>query len=479
MVRRRRVASWRLNVAWYHDGYGWKGRGESESRFIEKGFLAMDALSGMRNDRIPTPCPLDRTSSTVDRAATGDHPAIHALLLAVYQTPSWEEFQVSLDTPGYDPSDRLVIRRKGRVVAHLRLVPGEIQVGPTSVPACGIEWLATLPEFRLQGFARSLMVAAEQEMRRRGFVLATLRTRPAESIEHLGWSLCDSTSYSRANARDILAHLASHDTLSEQVVARVWRHVELDAIRHIYHENAVRGCGMRCRNEAYWQWMISRKAHDQIVVAIDRRPQTRSRMPDRPEVIVGYGVLRRERIVEWMVPPEDDQAAAVLLAWSCREAIDGGIPTIFLHAPDEDPRHAWLIEAGGTRHAMRGSDRTRLAVKILAPRPLVRGLGTLLIERARQAALRRPLTIRFQVDDRPYCLNITNEQVDLLPSENGRYDVACDASQFACLLLRGFDVASSVGRRPLRVANRSMVRRLQLLFPRTSFWQSPWDDLPI
>ncbi|MFV2068659.1 MAG: GNAT family N-acetyltransferase, partial [Pirellulales bacterium] len=386
----------------------------------------MDALSGMRNDRIPTPCALDHTSSTVDRAATGDHPAVHALLLAVYQTPSWEEFQVSLDAPGYDPSDRLVIRRDGRVVAHLRLVPGEIQVGGNSVPACGIEWLATLPEFRLQGFARSLMVAAGQEMRRRGFVLATLRTRPAEPIERFGWSLCDSASYSRANARDILAYLASHETLSEQVVARVWRHVELDAIRHIYHENAVRSCGMRCRNEAYWQWMISRKAHDQIVVAIDRRPHTRSR---RPEVIVGYGVLRRERIVEWMIRPGDDQAAAVLLAWSCREAIDGGIPTIFLHAPDEDPRHAWLVEAGGTHHPMRGSDRTRLAVKILDPGPLVRGLGDLLIERTRQASLRRPLAIRFQVGDRSYCLNITTEQVDLSPCENGRCDVTCDASQ--------------------------------------------------
>src|SRR5688572_2190810 len=83
--------------------------------------------------------PLGPVRLRLAAARTGDHPSIHAFLLSVFQGPSAAEFHAQLEEPGYQPSNRLLVkqgdelkkrvevkqdveaRQGNEIVAHLRL----------------------------------------------------------------------------------------------------------------------------------------------------------------------------------------------------------------------------------------------------------------------------------------------------------------------------------------------------------------------
>src|SRR5688572_13393890 len=92
-------------------------------------------------------------------AKTGDHQAIHRLLVSVFHGPSPAEFHAQLDEPGYEPADRLVVRDDGAIAAHLRLARQTIQLGSVSLPAARFMDLATAPEDRSKGLATDLLAA--------------------------------------------------------------------------------------------------------------------------------------------------------------------------------------------------------------------------------------------------------------------------------------------------------------------------------
>ena len=53
----------------------------------------------------------------------GDHLSIHALLLSLLHSPSEAEFQLNLDRPDYDPSQRLLLKHGDDLIGHIRLTP--------------------------------------------------------------------------------------------------------------------------------------------------------------------------------------------------------------------------------------------------------------------------------------------------------------------------------------------------------------------
>ena len=71
-------------------------------------------------------------------AKTGDHSAIHRLLVSVFHGPTAAEFHSQLDEPGYEPADRLVVRDGEQIAAHVRLARQSIQLDSATAPAARV-----------------------------------------------------------------------------------------------------------------------------------------------------------------------------------------------------------------------------------------------------------------------------------------------------------------------------------------------------
>src|SRR5262249_56219795 len=95
---------------------------------------------------------------------SGDHASIYHMLLAVFQGPSRDEFHAQTEDPFYEPSDRLLVKRGFRVLAHLQLTRRTMEFGSLRLPVAGVHWLGTLPEFRKQGFATRLLADAPRRL---------------------------------------------------------------------------------------------------------------------------------------------------------------------------------------------------------------------------------------------------------------------------------------------------------------------------
>ena len=117
------------------------------------------AVAALSAQAAPVKEPLWSGSVRVDRGRAGDHSDIYQLLLAVFHGPSREEYHAGQDDPAYEPANRLLIKRSGRCVAHVQLVPRTMLFGSLKLPADQLAWLVTLPEFRSQGLAGHLLGA--------------------------------------------------------------------------------------------------------------------------------------------------------------------------------------------------------------------------------------------------------------------------------------------------------------------------------
>jgi len=224
----------------------------------------------------------DRTSTRSGRrrerrflvvaANAGDHPSVYQFLTAVFQGPSRGEFRASLEDPFYEPHDRLLAKRGSQIVGHVQVTQRVMQFGPLQLPVAWLDWLGTLPGSRHQGHGRRLLTAAEQQMASSGAWLGLMWTRIPQFFRRTGWAACGARPYSRAGARDVLSGLMARGLLRRgraRLNIRPWRHVELGALVRIYNQGFGDMVGPLERTEAYWRWLVGRRAYDQICVALD------------------------------------------------------------------------------------------------------------------------------------------------------------------------------------------------------------------
>ena len=312
-------------------------------------------------------------------------------MLAVFHGPSREEFHAQQDEPTYEPANRLIIKRGMRILAHLQMFERAMQFGPLQLAVDRVGWLGTLPEFRSQGFGGQLLqgLAERWLMKANGSPLGQLRTRIPHFFHRWGWAVCGRHSRSRAKSRHILARFGGELALRRPPLnIRLWRHVELPALMRIYAQNRAGAFGPPVRTEAYWRWLISRKAFDHIIVAIDG--------PDKLELdeatapIVGYAVVRQQSVVELLTDPAHSAAGAQLLARACADAIERDQNDLILEAPPGDPLHQLLVTAGGQFSDNAADDQEVFMVRPPDTARLVRRLKPLLETRLKESDLARP-----------------------------------------------------------------------------------------
>lgn len=427
---------------------------------------------------------LTADTSTSDRpqlvvANSGDHAAIFQFLTAVFQAPSHDDFTASLDDPFYEPSDRLLVKLGHRILSHLLLNRRTLQFQSQRMPVSVVSWLATLPECRGYGYAQRLLRLAEQLMVEDGSALGMLRTKIPYFFRPAGWAVCGRHCHSQASARNLLAQLGTQISERRAPALRIrpWRQVELPALMRLYRENTDRSVGTLERTEAYWRWLISCKAFEQIFVAIEGRDK--SSINTAGANIVGYAVTKEDRVLELMTARRHPTAAAQLLARTCSEAIERDYHHIVMHGPPDHPLHRTFFHAEGHRLHHEAHQGEVFMVKLLNPIQFLKDICCELHRRADAARLSRPCELGFLIEGEKYRIVLTRRNVKVEQERIGRSYLSCNHAEFARMVLGHLDLEKAVRQGRLESSTRVALETGCILFPRLPLWRSPFDDLMI
>ncbi len=444
-----------------------------------------------------------RVRSSIIRGTRADHAAILSFLADVFGSGYPSEFHASLDDPQYAPSDRLLLRRLGRVIGHAHFTRRVMQFGSHSIPVAGLQGLAIANHCRQQGLGTHLLLAAEREMAQAGAMVGLLRTRAPHFFRRTGWALCGGSLGRAANPHSVLARLLEQGRCRERsprIQVRPWRRWEEDAIARLYRERLSGSYGLLERRRPYWHWLLERRAFDQFYVALDG-PDLWD-LKESSTRLVGYAAIKGARIVEIVTARERGRAAVELLARACGDAIEQDHRELSLHAPAGCPLLRYFCDVGESlptlvseiefqeqiRAACCSADRNVFEIscpraefcmaRLLDPLGLLKMLCGTLLQRAAAAGLARPLELGMLVDGQRYQIEISGHgraTADTL----GRSYLRLNVADFTRLLLGQLDWDRALEEG--RVAPSTELARdaARVLFPPLPFWRPILDDLRV
>ena len=427
-------------------------------------------------DARPVDFPAPQRESQVVEARAGDHPSIYQWLLAVFHAPSREEFYAEQDDPTYEPVNRLLVKRGPRIVSHAQLLDRTMHFGSLRLPVSQLAWLGTLPEFRRQGAASRLLTAADERMCSDGAALGLLRTRVPRFFHRAGWAVCGRHCFSRANPREILArYWAGPELRRDSLNIRLWRHFELPALMRIYAQNTAESFGPLQRDEAYWRWLISRAAFDHIIIALagpDRLDLNETAAP-----IVGYAVVRQERIVELLTNPAYPTAGVQLLARACSDALERRGNDIVFEGPAGDPLHQFIQTAGGALHHHEADEGEVFMAKLVDSARFFERLAPIMEARFRAADSSKSCELGLLAGCEKFLLTIDRGGARIARGRLGRSYLTCTPAELTRLLLGHSSPADAAAQGRLSASTQLALELAGILFPRLPAWRPLWDDL--
>lgn len=408
----------------------------------------------------------------------GDHARVLAMLAQYYQAALGDDFQSRIDEPCYEPSDRMLVVHRGDLIGHVQVSRQSSWFDHERIPIASMRDFVIPTELQSVGLEKPLLETAESTALSEGAILATARPDQPDTFVRRGWSLCRAQGHTQANTRALLAHLTAQLAARKQrhanIEVRTWWHFELEAIQPVYEQVASAMWGASQRSDDMWRWLVGRKAHDQILIAVRHKPDESPKQAT-PNV-VGYAVVRDACIVELVTLPGCSAVRPLLMARACRDALDRDLHFISLHTPPTDPLHELLVTAGGSW--LPSPVHGQWMCKLLSVEKWVERLYPQLYHRAREAGIPRPLEIGFAVDEERYRFVFTRRSVRLehaLPSTE--VNVTCDGTAFQSMLLGNLTWQTAIERSTIRVDNPKRAALLAALFPSRLFWQSPFELL--
>lgn len=406
----------------------------------------------------------------------GDHPCVRQLLTAVFHGPTPERFAATLEDPFYEPSHRWLVRRGGQLVSHIHLTQRVMRHGRLDLPVAGIQRLGTLPELRGRGYARQLLARAEQAMAEEHAVLGMLTTRDPLFFRRAGWSVCFRHSHAQASTHQLLVQLGELPHAQGSINVRPWRQIELPALVKLYEQHILQGAyGPLERSEAYWRWLTGHKPVDQIYVALEG--------PDRFDLdgltppIVGYAMVKDDRVVELVTSPGHSEARQHLLARACGDAVERDLRHLCLHAAPDEPLFDLFRAAGGSVLNSEASQGEVFMVKLLDPIGLLRDMAPELHLRAEEAQLARPCQLGLHLDGRKMRLAVSRRSVKLLRDNPGRSYLKMNLPDFTRLLLGHLNLPEAIEAGRVTCSTRLALDVAEAIFPRRPLWRPPVDDL--
>lgn len=317
-----------------------------------------------------------------------------------------------------------------------------------------------------------------------GAAMGVIRTSIPEFFRRRGWSVCLRHSFSVAGARDILSRLGETEPVESDPLQperpplniRIWRHVEQAALMRIYADNTHNVFGPVVRSDAYWRWLINRRAYDRIYVAIDG--------PDKIELndtltpIVGYAVVKNERIVELMTTGDCPRVAEQLLARACRDAIEQDMHHVRLDAAPNDPLHRVFKAAGGKQNYHESEAGEVWMVKAFDPIALLGSISSEIHRRAKVGGMTIPGELGVLLDGKKFTISIRQRVARLEAGKVGRSYLECGRAEFTQLMLGHLNVEAAIEAGRLHASTRVAIETAALLFPQLPLWQPPFDSLP-
>jgi predicted acetyltransferase len=419
--------------------------------------------------------------------------------LSVFHGPSAAEFHAQLEEPGYQPSNRLLVKQADEIAAHLRLARQTIHVQDRTLPAARFMDLGTAPEMRGRGVATALVAAGQRAAAERGVLIALARTSAPSLFARHGWAICGRHTFSTAPARPILAELASDaaavttDTVfppapRSPLIVRPLRRVELPAVLRLYDERSRQQAGWPVRSEAYWDWLLARGACDRIYVA--------STVADAPNIaalvesIVGYACVRQSRIVELVSAPGCVDAAKSLLERICADARELDAWTVRYDAPPSDPLHDLVCQAGGHLTSSDDCGGEWFMAKVLDPLAALRKLAPLLVTRAAAAQCPLPCELGLELRSPSGPKNPTSSgvierlRIKLAAGESTietggpcRHSITIQMPDLAPLLLGHAGATQLAASHRLTATTSKATALATALFPDATWWRPVLDDL--
>ena len=419
-----------------------------------------------------------RVRSPIVPAVGGDHAAIACFLGDVFGETARSEFNASIDDPFYEPRDRLLLRRAGRIIAHVHLTHRIMHFGSVRIPVAGLGGLATSPQCRGQGLGTHLLAAAEKQMIQSGALVGLLRCRIPYFFRRTGWALWGPHNSGRTGAHAVLSRLLDEGLRPgrrRRLHVRPWRRWEEAGLMRIYNQNVGGSYGLLERTRPYWRWLLQRRAFDQLYVALDG-PNLWD-LDETSTQLVGYAAIKGGRILELMTAPGRWKAAVELLARICGDAIEQDRHTIILHAPPGSPLLGIFDPAGGRQHDPASDCGEVHMARLLDPVGLLRHLCGEFSRRAEAAGLARPLELGLLVDGRKYQIELGTQAVRAVENHLGRSYLRLNVADFTRLVLGqlDWDRACSEGRLAPSTVLASEAGRA--LFPMMPLWRPPLDDL--
>ncbi len=412
-------------------------------------------------------------------ADSADHQEIFFFLNSVFEGPSRSEFRASLEDPFYEPTDRLLIRDRNRIVAHVQVLHRVVRLGPLRLPVAQVDWLGTTPKLQGQGLGTQLLKAANDHMVKTGALIGWARTCRPHFFRRHGWALCGRHSQSRADARRVLGELIGKGlrvpVRRTKIHIRPWLQWELRSLVRLYGDNLDGAFGPPERNEAYWNWLMRRHAFDQLFVAVEG-PELMD-LDEQKAPIVGYAVTKGEQILELVAAPKRPRIAALLLARACRDAIEADRHGVLLHAPQSDSLHKLFLKAGGySQHHVVDHGEVFMAY-IAQPLKLLRLMKHLLIERAHRAALPNCWALAIEVDRRRYLISCADGDLNVAGRKRAEDSIQLNEADFARMLLGQLDWPRALEEQRILFQTSTAEQLARALFPQVPFWKPPLDDL--
>ena len=446
--------------------------------------LSRDTALGSRSARLkvavpPSRSPLDRSLPTADlriheviEAIEGNHLAIEGFLQRVLHQPWPAEFASAVQRPGYSPAERFVIKRPSdrRLVAHLQLRPYMMRFGLAQIPVVRLCDLAVQAEYEIRGCGDQMLLAAEQGARRSGAMVMMTRGSDEEALGRCGWVSLGDDPVSIVSPQRLLGQLpASREPASPFYAnslprgqVRLGRLTDIDAMRRLYDAQTARAYGSQIRDEAYWSWLVSRRAHNQIYLFTEN------------EETLAYVVLRGASVIELMDSTDDDRGAARVLKYVGADAIEQGRHSLRIHAPLTERVHTWSDLAGGQVFA--GSDELTWMVKIVSPRSLLRRMAAELHHR-RFSRLKCEVSLRIGNEDLLLRSGVRSLRVTRGLARNHRLEMSHRAAAQLLLGYRDADELAACGQ--LKASSSKALESARLLFPMVNMWRPCWDELPV
>lgn len=407
---------------------------------------------------------------------TGDHLGAWHLLSAVFQAPTGDSFCASLEDPRYEPSHRIVAHRGSELVGHALAAPRTLGFGAARLEAVWLKWLAVLPEFRGRGLARRMLAALDQMLTQRQCALGLLATDQGAIFATAGWQWLATLRPVRDATRDVLSRLLVTAAGSGETYAiRPWRQVELPGVMRVYRQATVGNWFAAQRDEAYWRWLVGRHDVGRIWVALRGPDRLDLSMADAP--IVGYAIIKDDRVLEVAGDPEHPAARVQLLTRACSEAIERDLHSIELHGAEGDA----LGECFAPRRAAGGAQQRARALMVRVPDlgRLVRSIEPELVRRARGAGLARGAELGLWVDGMPYRLRVTSRAARLVRGKPGRSCLRLARGQLVRLLLGQLDLRAAVDQRRIGASTQVARNLAEALLPPRPLGYSPVDEMLI